>query len=580
MRFGRVLKLVGMVVALAALVGVACGTTEVEVIKEVPVEVTKEVIKEVPVTKEVIKEVIKEVPVTKEVLVIATPTPAAAPVTEPAERVSEFVVAFGNYADRGGPPRHAGAGLQILQVYDPFLRVLFDEKGGKEGYAPQLIQEWEVLDGGKRIRVRLAAGAEGHQGWGEYTSEDVVWLVDFLKQHPQFGEVGAWESWDLKAEATGRYEAVFSRGDGKAIPLTQWLFGVESESAAVVKKYFESVGEEGNSAHPIGTGPFQFVSWGPGSMTLEAVTTPHWSGQRPVMDSLVYLQVPEAITRAALVITGKAHLGDNLAVEQASEGQKAGLNLVVYPQGLNVRYIFGDSQDFTGQFPKTDPWKDVNVRKAIALSIDKDAMADEFWGGFAKPLGAYYQTTAVTNPPYPYNIVEARRLLAEAGYPDGFDVEVPMITIGGAPRVPKEHEALVLSLQNLGLNVKASVLDWSVLSDLWRTPDGLKGNIFAFSWTVYPYAMRDWSWFRGEGGRNNWVDDQTLQLFADLEEARTTDAEQFARLEVEGLKYLYDNYATIPIYTTPELQLMAPEFKWKENMHFQRLQFEFLDYTP
>ncbi len=605
MSSNSVFKILVLLVALTALVAMACGTTatpvviekevpvEVEIIKEVPVEVEKEVIreviKEVPVVTEVVKEVvrevevevIKEVQVVREVevpvvkIVVATPTPTPLPVpAAKLTRVPVFRVAYGVFSERIAPPEEPIAFTQVGQVYDPTVIRVIDETGVTVRFDPGLILEWDVRDGGKTVWMRVAEGVQAQEGWGEWTAEDATWMHSYFRPFKRFTEGRNWDKWDIQARQTGRYELEAFRGDGGVVPLVDYLYAHSRALLPLVKKHVESEGREGIANHPIGTGPFSFAKWAPGLMAMDTVPD-HWRGIQPVMDRLEFFHVRESLTRSAMAITGKTQMTDSVLLEDALEAEKRGLKIISYGGFFNVRIVFGGLQALPHS---DDPWADVKVRKAIALAIDKQAMLDEIWGGFATPLGTQFLSSTISLDPYPDDLVEAKRLLAEAGYPNGFDVEVPMVTIRATPRVPNEHNVLITSLENLGLKVKGTVRDWSTFKPRWDAAD-TAGMIFGFSVTAFPTPSREWGWY-GFGARNNYIDEITEDLSLKLDAAYVPDQEEYKRLEVIAQNHLRDVYATVPLYNTPELHLLAPEFSWPFRTHPQYVRLEHLKYTP
>jgi ABC-type transport system substrate-binding protein len=355
--------------------------------------------------------------------------------------------------------------------------------------------------------------------------------------------------------------------------MVDWLWGMDQFYMGWSKDYWKAKGQDGYASHPIGTGPFHFIKWGSGSLTYERVED-HWRSD-PIMDRAVFVGTSEAQTRAALVQTGGAHISDVIPLDMAQDAEKAGVNLVVFPGFFNIRYHFGGHR----LDPWNDPWADPKVRKAIALAVDVDAMSEEFWGGHAIPLVAPVATSLFNAEPYGYDPEEAKRLLAEAGYPNGFEVEVPMITVGGNPRVPLEHNSLLTFLENIGLKVKGTVYDWTGgWSQRWGEGD-TGGMIFGFSITRFDSAQREWDWY-GRTPRSIWQDATLTDILTRMDQPYLTDLEEFDKLQVEAWHYLYDIVGVIPLYATPVFDLLSGDLTMpKEVMTPQRVRLDFIEFA-
>ncbi len=604
----KVLRALVVLIALTAVVAMACGTAatpvpiiiekevpvEVEVIREVPVikEVVKEVIVEVevPIIKEVVKEVIKEVPVEvireveviKEVevvrVVVAQPTPT--PTTPPkaaAARYGTFRVAYGEFAARTVPPFASVAATQHAQAADPMVMLVRNQSGAIEKFLPGLIQQWEVGQGGTLLRLKLAEGVQAQGGYGEWNAEDAVWLHDYYMADPVFLHKPEWTQWELRWSQSGPYEYEIFRANNAVVPVVDYLYAMGRQIIALSQEHIDAEGKDGYREHPIGTGPFSFVQWGAGD-TFEAYerVDNHWRAD-PAFDRLEYFQVSESFTRVAMLMTGQVEMTSKVQFDDAKEAEKRGMQIVPYGGAFHARIHFGGVENF----PHRDyPWTDPKVRRAIAHAIDPDLMSQEIWGGFAVPLTTPWVTKSIELPRYGYDPELSKKLLAEAGYPDGFEVEVPMVTIRGAPRVPKEHNFLITFLENVGIKVKGTTWDWyGGLSDSWTKGD-IGRVILAFSVTQFGTPQREMLWLTKDR-RNLYADEWTWGQVAKMNDAYGAgDRAEYDRLEAELFQYIYDVVGVLPIYTAPELHTLHPDFSWPETQNPQYMRMERLRYNP
>jgi peptide/nickel transport system substrate-binding protein len=186
----------------------------------------------------------------------------------------------------------------------------------------------------------------------------------------------------------------------------------------VPKKHIEQVGEDGFRRHPIGLGPYRFVRMDPGVELVLEANEQYWR-KKPSIKRLVFKGVPERTTRLAMLKTGEADIGYLMIGDEAEaikRDQKLRLAQVIPPSGWWV--------EFLEQWNPQSPWHDRRVRLAAALAIDKQAINEAERLGFSRLTGSIIPRIlefALPLEPYPYDAAQAKRLLAEAGYPNGFD---------------------------------------------------------------------------------------------------------------------------------------------------------------
>ena len=187
----------------------------------------------------------------------------------------------------------------------------------------------------------------------------------------------------------------------------------------VPKKYVEKVGDDGFKKHPIGAGPYKFVSFTPGvELVLEAYDG-YWR-KKPAVKHIVMKVIPDESTRLAALKRGEVDIAYSIRGELAQELQQTpGLKLQpVVLQAPNWLY-------FPEQWDPKSPWHDVRVRQAANFAIDREGMSKALFLGYCKVTNNavvpanfeyYWQPpTAVYDPD------KAKKLMAEAGHPGGFD---------------------------------------------------------------------------------------------------------------------------------------------------------------
>jgi peptide/nickel transport system substrate-binding protein len=199
------------------------------------------------------------------------------------------------------------------------------------------------------------------------------------------------------------------------------FFGTPATGAAwiVPKGYVERVGEEGFKKAPVGAGPYRFVSFTPGVELVLEAHTGFWR-KVPAVKRLVFRSVPDDSTRLTMLKRGEVDIAYNLRGPLAEEVQRTpGLKLTRALLAATFWIEFA-----TGQWDARSPWHDRRVRLAAALAIDRQAINQAETLGFSRAAASIIPTGfefAWPAPAISYDPARSRKLLAEAGYPNGFD---------------------------------------------------------------------------------------------------------------------------------------------------------------
>jgi len=186
----------------------------------------------------------------------------------------------------------------------------------------------------------------------------------------------------------------------------------------VPKKYFEQVGADGFKKAPVGLGPYKFVSNTPGVELVMEAYEGYWR-KMPAVKRLVFKSVPEATTRMAMLKRGEVDLAYLLDAPQAQDLKKDPNFKLAFSGGIGTFYL-----DFFDQWDPKSPWHDRRVRLAANYALDRKSLNEAENLGASRLNGSIIPRTfefALPIEPYPYDPAKAKQLLAEAGYPNGFD---------------------------------------------------------------------------------------------------------------------------------------------------------------
>ncbi len=346
--------------------------------------------------------------------VVAKAQPAAAPATQaPAAGQPRIggTLKFGIVKDIGTPiPFVAYTSISQYvkdNVYEPL--VMFDQKGDIH---PWLAESWTANANSSEWTFKIRRGVKFHDG-KELTANDVVWSAKHI-MNPTNGAAGQGQlSSNVRdAVALDNYTVKFISPGPRGL-LPEIL--ADTQSLHIAPKESMAPGQQkmiGGSPPP-GTGPFKFKAWIPGQEYEVVRNNDYWGGA-PYLDGIRFRVIIESTSRAAAVQAGDLDLTERLGpsfVQRIKSGGLKGVQFVSIGMAGIKQLVLN-----TQLAPTSDP----RVRKAIALSLDKDAIMKEATFGFGVPVltwgapGTDWETSA--NFKWKRNIEEAKRLLKEAGY--------------------------------------------------------------------------------------------------------------------------------------------------------------------
>ena len=276
--------------------------------------------------------------------------------------------------------------------------------------AGSLAESWTVSADQRVYEFKLREGLTFHNG-DPFTAEDVKFSFARARAkilHDKVREVAV----------VGPHRVRFQLHE--PWPDFMTFYGTFASGAGwvVPKKYVEHVGNDGFKKHPVGLGPYKFVSHTPGVELVMEAFEGYWR-KVPHVKRLVYKSVPEATTRLAMLKRGEVDLAYLLDAPQAEEVRRNPSLKLAFSGGIGTFYL-----DFFDQWDPKSPWHDRRVRLAAVHAIDSRALNDAENLGASRLTGSMVPRKfdfALALEPYAYDPAKAKRLLAEAGYPDGFD---------------------------------------------------------------------------------------------------------------------------------------------------------------
>lgn len=359
-------------------------------------------------------------------------------------------------------------------VYDFLIGA--DDKGSLVDYRG-LAVKWERLADGKGWTIILRKGARWHNG-DPITADDLKFHLErLISKETQTSYVGSFRAMLAGPASIEILDPQTVRVRTKAVDIflphmMSTLGG--TEGFVTPKKYYEGLGgttQERDVAFnlkPVGSGPYRVVEAVPGSHLLGEAFRDYWRGI-PRFNRVRLREVPEGSTRAAMLRTGEVHIIETDR-EAAGSLKKAGFTIFRRVGDVNLGYLIKEqwvdqeygkrtapsvAKELGKPLPEIlrglpnggiNPLSVLKVRQALNYAIDRKAILDTLFGGQGKASCQMILSSASLGyrscEPWPYDPVKARRLLAEAGYPNGFPVTILEIPLGEVPEVKAMNEAV------------------------------------------------------------------------------------------------------------------------------------------
>jgi peptide/nickel transport system substrate-binding protein len=316
----------------------------------------------------------------------------------------------------------------------------------------------------------------------------------------------------------------------------------------VPKKYVEKVGDDGFKRAPVGAGPYKFVSFKPGVELVLEANEQYWR-KVPSVKRLVLRSIPEEATRAAMLKRGEADIV-YLVQGPIAEEIRRDPKLKLVPTDPAAPFWL----EFPEQWDPKSPWHDKRVRLAASLSLDRQALNQAETLGLSKltsnlvPSGFEY---ALKVSPHAYDPKRAKELLAQAGYPGGFDAGElnpwpPYFSLG---------EAIGGYLQAVGIRTKMRTMERAAFIATWREKKlrgiilGISGAMGNAATRIEAYAIKGSTYAYGSLPE---VDDLFRQ------QARELDRKKREAMLHQIQRLLADNVVVAPIYELAFLWGVGP----------------------
>lgn len=440
---------------------------------------------------------------------------------------------------------HQGGGCAgCNMVYDGL--VMWNLLDGYRTIVPALATTWSVSDDQAVYTFQLREGVKFHDGT-PFSADDVVATFNRIINPPEnIAIAGIKEELAMVSEVTApdATTVIFTLKN----PTPYFLEIMAGDNSIV---YSKKQLEENNFdlktlVAPVGTGPFTFKEFIKGEKVVLEANKEYWNPELPYIDGIELLHVAAWADRGTAVLTGQADMSFNVSFDTWNEGATRDDLGVARAACLNSHMVAINNTH--------KPFDDPRVRRAIHLAVDRQALIDAFtpvWEpAFVTrwlPMASAYATSPdviATMPGYrsdkAADIEEAKKLLAEAGYPDGFETTFTAWTDASSSEVavPAFAELLRTSLNIRG---EIKVVERALTSDILKTGDYdlFKSDTYASS-ILDPFPF--WNSYLRTGASQNWSQYSNPEFDALLDElAVNTDLTARKEIINRGLDMLDAN---------------------------------------
>jgi peptide/nickel transport system substrate-binding protein len=404
---------------------------------------------------------------------------------------------------------------------------------------PGLATKWEFLDKNSKLRFTLRPGVKFHDG-EPFDAEAVKFTFDRLlgeegKKGPQQSNYNSIE----KVVVVNPMTVDFVLKSPDPVLLTK-LAGYGA--MIVPPKYIKEKGSQFFGMNPVGTGPFKFTEYKP-KVSLSLERNPSYWGGAPKLDQVVYRFITEPATQAAELQAGRIDVANQIPlamIETLKKDSKLSVVSMDGPVALALRYN-----------TQRGIMKDRNVRRALTLAVDRDAIIKSIMLGNAKPIASFQGSLSFGNDPamkpLPFNPAQARALLQKAGVKPGTAIQLDFR--GPDSNFREVAQAVAGYLQAVGITVSLKPYETNVLlNDI--IPNGKTGEMWQNQWGgwTFDYDNTAYAMYYTKQRWNPFDDDAKLNAL--LHTQRNT-WDQNARKQTlqEIARYVADQSLEMPLYS-------------------------------
>ena len=457
-------------------------------------------------------------------------------------------------------------------------------------FQAELFTDWEVAEDGLTWTFKIREGVPFHKGYGEMTADDIVWYFeefgspDSLNGHARHVRRLLLDAEGSPISKVDDYTVTAST----SVPHFDMLLRLARPNIGAItsKQQAEELGDEEAARDGAATGPWEIEEHISGSYWRMNAVEDHWR-KTPDFVELYFYNIPEESTRVANFQTG------NLDTMQMNLDSKPVIDQV--PGIEYMRVAFGGTMQVAlglGNFhipdsnrPSWDPdlpWvsasPDINseewdrarkVRLAMAMAIDKQTIVDTLLRGIGQPLALWGWEANMHRLPddmqeREFNPEKARQLLAEAGYPDGFEITLTP-DIRGIPSEVEACEAVAVMWEDIGIRTRVNRVPYATVSPIYRAREYTGANCHGTAGVSDPMNLLGNAFNSNASGIIGFEHEILDELLARA--SMIVDDEARYEVAIEAARFIWDHVVDEGLYSVDILWPLSTKVQdWGQHL--------------
>ncbi|MBW1699902.1 MAG: ABC transporter substrate-binding protein [Deltaproteobacteria bacterium] len=477
---------------------------------------------------------------------------------QPADCKTRVVIAQGVEPTKLDPDMHREQPTEnvILHIYDALLERDWDTR-----IKPDLAQSWKIINDTTvefklRQGIRFSNGEPFNAQVVKYNFERVAGLLPGAKKTLNARDFKSIKEVQIIDDYTVRLITKYPD------PL---LLSYVSRKYMVPIKYTQKDNFKSLATKPVGTGPYVLKSWMKGAECVLSAKKDYWKGP-PKIDEIVFRPIPEDATRIAELQVGSVDLIANLKPDNVEEVQSN--------DNLEVKFVPSSRVAAVWINAEMDKLKDKRVRQAINYALDVNSLIKNVMGGNAYRVSTVAIKSFVGWDPqekfYTYDPEKAKKLLAEAGYPNGFEATI-MTPRGRYLNDVQACEAIAGMLTKVGIKTRVNAVEFGVFAKKTQAHEmpefmyAAWGNSHFDVWDMIKTCVRSGAMF-------SWYKNEKVDEYID-KAARTVDPQKHSEYLQMALQEMWEDppfgflYAQRDIYGVNKRLVWQPRSDEDINLY-------------
>jgi len=326
-------------------------------------------------------------------------------------------------------------------IYEGLVKV---DRNGQ--FIPGLATSWQVSPDGKTYTFNLRKGVKFHNG-EPFSAQDAKWNLEraaaesTVNAHPEYFR-GI-----VKIETPDENTLILYLKDVDALFIAHLA---EGDAVMLPMKGYENA-----KSNPIGTGPFQFVKWVRGDRVEMTRFVGYWNPALPYLDNVTFKFIGDASAQIAALKAGDIDVIGYIAAPESAMEMSKDPRFKVYAGTTTGEVIMSTNN-------KAKPFDNKLVRQAMAYAIDRQAVIDLVMFGYGTPIGSHWSPSTPyyvdLTQKFAYNPEKAKALLAQAGFPNGFEATIKLPAIYSYSR--RAGEVIADQLAQVGIKLNIEIVEW------------------------------------------------------------------------------------------------------------------------